>query len=549
MTGVCARNASGAAAALGLVAGLLLPAGGCSRYHRFVADREAYAIIRAKTPDVPGMPADFRLGDAGAPLPEHPIMEALREGKPCPPIGLADALTLAATYSREFQDQREAVFLEALALSRTRHQFSPLFSWAFSASQQDARGVRSRTGTSDFGVSQALATGADLSVSLSTTLFKFLSPDPQKSAESLLEFSMRQPLWRGAGRRVAQENLTQAERDMLYALREFARFRRRFTVSVATEYFRVLQQQDTVENELANLRNLTLARERAQMLAQAGRQPEFQVDQAEQDELRAKDRWVRARQQYEALLDQFKITLGLPATVPITLDRGQLDRLRTEELPPPPLTHDEAVRRAMRFRLDLATALDEVEDAGRKAEVTRDNLAPDLDIVLRSATASEPPTKPLKLKKTLTTRSAGVELDLPLDRLSQRNDYRAALIALDRSVRGFTLLRDQIVLQINSAWRALEEARESYLIQRRSIELAERRVESTGLLIDAGRADMRDLLEAQDALLQARNTLTRALVDYHIAMMELWRDMDTLAVADGQVMEQVPDEGGETEDE
>ena len=91
--------------------------------------------------------------------------------------------------------------------------------------------------------------------------------------------------------------------------------------------------------------------------------------------------------------------------------------------------------------------------------------------------------------------------------------------------------------QVYNALRTLAEAVESHSIQQKSVELAARRVEITSLLIEAGRAESRDMLEAQDALLEARNALIGALVDYRIAMLDLYRDMDTLTFKDGQLTE------------
>ncbi len=39
------------------------------------------------------------------------------------------------------------------------------------------------------------------------------------------------------------ENLTLAERNLLYALRDFTRFRKQFSVDTAAAYYRVLQSQ------------------------------------------------------------------------------------------------------------------------------------------------------------------------------------------------------------------------------------------------------------------------------------------------------------------
>lgn len=57
---------------------------------------------------------------------------------------------------------------------------------------------------------------------------------------------------------------------------------------------------------------------------------------------------------------------------------------------------------------------------------------------------------------------------------------------------------------------------------------------STDLLLQAGRAEIRDLLEAQGALLSAQNSLTGAVVNYRMQELELQSNLGVLAVsADG----------------
>jgi outer membrane protein TolC len=69
---------------------------------------------------------------------------------------------------------------------------------------------------------------------------------------------------------------------------------------------------------------------------------------------------------------------------------------------------------------------------------------------------------------------------------------------------------------------------EGFLIQKNSVQLAGRRIESTKLQLDAGRADTRDLLEAQESLLSAQNSATASLIDYTLARMGLYLDMELL---------------------
>ena len=76
----------------------------------------------------------------------------------------------------------------------------------------------------------------------------------------------------------------------------------------------------------------------------------------------------------------------------------------------------------------------------------------------------------------------------------------------------------------------MQAAAQRYEIQMNSLELAKKRVESTTLLLEEGRAQTRDLLDSQDALLAAQNDLTSALIDHLIAKLSFFRDVGVLQV-------------------
>ena len=67
-------------------------------------------------------------------------------------------------------------------------------------------------------------------------------------------------------------------------------------------------------------------------------------------------------------------------------------------------------------------------------------------------------------------------------------------------------------------------------IQAKAVYVAQKRVKSVNMFLDAGRAQTRDLLEAQDALLSAQNALTASVVDYRVAELTIQRDMGVMQV-------------------
>jgi outer membrane protein TolC len=141
--------------------------------------------------------------------------------------------------------------------------------------------------------------------------------------------------------------------------------------------------------------------------------------------------------------------------------------------------------------------------------------------------------------------NAGLAIGLPLDRYNERNAYRQSLITLESAKRSAAQLADTIRQAVRNDWRTLQQAKGSYEIQLNSLALAQRRVDSVALLLQAGRAGTRtqDLLSAQSDLITAQNAVIAALINHTSARLQLWRDMETLEVTpNGVLEEQIPNE-------
>jgi len=488
-------------------------------------------------------------------------------------LTLLDALEVAAANSRDYQTRKEDVFQAALDLDLQSDAFRNTFAGVLnSLHTQDPdpdAPVRGTVHTADFDWSKTFETGAELTAGLALDLARLISSGGAASFGILADASVSIPLMRGAGRHIVTEPMTQAQRNVIYSLYTLERFKRTLAVSVASEFLSVLQQLDRVQNELNNYKRLLNGSRRAQRLAEAGRLPEFEVDQARQDALTARNRWIAAQQTYDRQLDQFKLTLGLPTDSAITLDPAELGRLAelaVKRLPPPEddsaeddttasaddpvvvvfpspeggpleMPSETAIGIGLARRLDLLTLVGGVFDAQRQVVVTANALEMGLTL---TGTASAGERRGLgtagaddaEIRPQYGTYTFGLEMDLPFERTAEQIAYRNSYISLERAVRNVQRQEDQIKLEIRNALRTLLEARESYRIQAEAVDLAARRVESTALLLRAGRANVRDVLEAQESLLQAQNALTAALVNYRIAELNLQRDMGVLQVSD-----------------
>ncbi|MEM7167839.1 MAG: TolC family protein [Planctomycetota bacterium] len=512
-------------------------------------------------------------------------------------LSLLQALQIGARNSRDFQSQKEGVFQAALSLDLERNAFRGI--WSLAASSEISRDLgldrpQSAVDTAgSAGVTRALQSGATFALSLGVDLINLLTPDELSARGLVGDASISLPLLRGAGRFVVTEPLTQAERDVVYAIYDFERFKRSFAVQVATDYLGVLEQLDQVRNAEDNYRSLISSTRRARRLAESGRLPEIQVDQSEQDELRARNGWISTQQNYERTLDRFKTLLGLPTDMQLRLDRGELDRLAgasttpekagaatgddeasdeatadaqpevvsadapivlvqpgREGAGPLELSEDVALALAFENRLDLRVAIGRVDDAQRGVVVAADALRADVTLLGSASmgegrSAGSAASSDADLRADKGRYSALLSVDLPLERTAERNSYRNSLINLERSVRDVQALEDQIKLAVRNDLRTLLEARESLRIQEQAVAIAGRRVASTGLFLRAGRAAIRDVLEAQEDLVAAQNALTSARVQYRVSELQLQRDLDVLVVNENGLWREYTPGGGQ----
>ena len=69
-----------------------------------------------------------------------------------------------------------------------------------------------------------------------------------------------------------------------------------------------------------------------------------------------------------------------------------------------------------------------------------------------------------------------------------------------------------------------------------AVQSAETGLRSANMFFEAGRSELRDLLEAQSALLTARNALTSAVINYRIAELQFQRDAGILKIDDNGLL-------------
>jgi outer membrane protein TolC len=157
-------------------------------------------------------------------------------------INLPQSVELGVFNSREYQDAREDVYLTALPVTLQRFAFAAQFFAAGEAVRQwtgsDTVGPEAGHNTwslnSNVGFSKLFSTGALLLFNFANqTVINLSGPGRFTASQSTINLDLIQPFLQGGGKAVTLEPLTQAERNLVYEIRNYARFRKEFYVAVA----------------------------------------------------------------------------------------------------------------------------------------------------------------------------------------------------------------------------------------------------------------------------------------------------------------------------
>jgi len=501
--------------------------------HRADADAEVLAILNERSRQILGEEAGTNL--VSTTVGERPdtvspariIQERFADGGRT--LTLPAALEMAERHNRSYQLQRETLYLQALSLTGTRHKFvwNPSSTVDLGIARQTDGGLRGDS-DADVSVQKLFQTGASVTATLANDLVLYFDGKPKVPD---LTLKLTQPLLRGAGAEIAAEVLTQAERDVVYAVREYSHYQKTFAIETVGEYFRVLQDKDAVRNSYNNYLNLQKARDRAEAMAEAERLARYQVDQARQSELSARVKYLKAVESYRQALDGFKQRLSLPLGEALRLEDRALTDLVAQGLTPLELDERHGYLLAVTNRLDVLNEVDRFEDAQRKVRVAASDLKPGLDVVVDASLKKQfySSFSPEEFAST-----SGLKLKLPLNQLTERNAYRTSLINFEKQMRKLATELDSLRENIREGIRALEQERENYFIQKAALDLARQQVEVMPLLLQNDDADIRDQLEAQADLVEAQNDVTSAIVDYHVARWNLLKNLGALSVESEQ---------------
>ena len=291
-------------------------------------------------------------------------------------LNLDSAVELAYTHSPQNQTQLETLYLSALDVTRERFRLDTQFFGGLgvfyrhngnvvpAALQYDGlsgnyiitepfEGIEGNrvtvgTGNSPVELRRKYATAGELLVGFANSFVVEFTGEDVGLANSIANFTFIQPLLRGAGRDVALEQLTFAERNLLANLRAYSQYRQGFYTLVAVGdlgvsgpirnsrntrlsifsgvgsvngFVGLLQQQQQIRNAEDNLKLQLQSLRRLEAFLETGTIDLVQVEQFRQNIESERASLLLSKNVYLRTFDNYKKdTLGLPPDTPLGLD-------------------------------------------------------------------------------------------------------------------------------------------------------------------------------------------------------------------------------------
>lgn len=460
-------------------------------------------------------------------------------------MDLSGAFRQAHLSAREFLTAEEDYILAAINLLIERHRWEPRL---FNDTTVDVTDQQFDNGSpsavrlvNELGARQRLPFGGEVEArwvwNAADDLRRSVTGRYAEASQFVLSASL--PLLRNAGW-IAQEDLIQSERELVYSARTYEESRRRLLVDIARDYFGLLQIKDGISNQERALESLKKLESRQRAWYEAGLLPEFDVNIATNDVLNAQSSLANQREVYLLAVDRFKVRLGMPVRTRLEIVNDSLD------LPSPETSLEAATDAALEFRLDLQNQRDRLLDSKRGVKNAENQLLPDLQLrggaTLPTQTDDAPGGGGGSFGTDSASWNAGVTFSLPLDRKIERLGLRRSSILFARAQREYDRFRDEIILDVRSRTREIERASLNLSLAEERVKINLRRQEEQDLKPDE--IDTQRQVDTENELLRSRQARDQAKADLRNAVLNYLLVTAQLRVQRDGTFETLPGMGG-----
>lgn len=461
---------------------------------------------------------------AGSPVAAQPSSSTSPPAASVPlKLTLEDALQLALERNLDLQAQQYDTRAGDAEVKKAYGLYDPVLDMEYAEGETRQRlnlqffnaESKDRYRTFNLGLTQKLPTGADLSLDF-TNQRSDQEPSPalNPSYDSQLTLSLVQPLLKGFGSTVTEQEIRFAVKDREIAvedLRESA-----FTVLGDTRdtYFEVLRLRDNMRYREASVALAASLLKENQARVRAGVLPRVDELEAEFGLKQRERELLDAEREYRDALDGLALLLDIRGDITLADEQPEPAEIATDP--------EEGYRQALSTRPDILRRLRTIERLELQSRIARNATLPALDLVgsyghrglghqydddLRDISSADFPNWEI-----------GLTLSYPLGNREARHEYRRSEFERKGRQAQLAQLRHQVRTEIRAAIRLLSVSRKKIDVTASQRAFAEEKLRTLLKRKEVGLATTRDVLEGEEDYALAQTDQAAALSDYNKAV-------------------------------
>lgn len=467
-------------------------------------------------------------------------------------LSMENAILLTLLNNSDVNVDRAQFDLSQFAVLRAHAPFDPVFVAGFAPTRSVSPSDSSLNGastlstlsqTSSTGFSQQFFTGTNLNVGMSTTRFttnsSFATVNP--SFNSGLTFSISQPLLRGFGLFANRAPIIIAQRGVRQSRANFETQLNDIVQTVINQYWDVVQARKTLEVLKKSLELAQASYQRDKRALELGALPPLDIYRSESQVAQRKVPVIQA----EYSLKQTENTLRQTIGADLDARAGALDLELTDTAETGGKLEivdlQESLSDALKNRPEIDAQNQQLAIDDTNAKLATNNLRPELSlgatftsnglggVIFDNSGAAPVPISQGGFTDSISqlggfsfpTYGINLQMRFPIHNSAAAADLGTALVSKRRSLYQMRSLRQSISTQVKNAVHDLEQAELVITAAQDSRELAAKNLAAEERKYQLGAETIFFVLDAQNQLSQAEQSLVQAQISYQKALAEV----------------------------
>jgi len=373
--------------------------------------------------------------------------------------------------------------------------------------------------------------GVSLSKKLPIGTNVTVSPTLQKTGDyynSGLNITMTQPLLKGRNPFYNLYSVRQSDYYLRMSQRELYLTQINIVMSTISTVYEVIRRREILRLHQSSFDRSQGYAEATQLKQKMKFATTIDVYRANIKLKQAESLLINSLETYQDSLENLKFLLAVPLEQQIEVSATlKFNRVNFDE--------NKVIETSLRKRVELQQFQDMIDNLELQSEIAKQNILPDLKLVLRYTAQGNENELNQSLKRVKGDFKIGLESSGNTRKTNEKAEYQSSLLTIKSAKQIYEVKKEEIKRAVKFALRNLIHAGKSINIQQEQIEQAKGKLELARLKFMRGMAGNFDLVEAETEVRESEINLISAVITYIVGQYRLKATIGTLINKQGKV--------------